>query len=167
MGHLLLYNLRRVYKCYEQHGIQYIEFIGDGDSSVYPTLIFSLPWGFAIKKLKCANHTVKCFSTALENLVNQNPNYKGKGKLTEAICKKLTKGARSAIIMRSKESDKQHAIFSGGSRLLKRWVPFSKGKVLDSSKSLEEFEKAYHAIYMHPHLPKYNYSHCSCNKNAL
>ena len=41
-------------KCYEQHGVRYIEFIGDGDSSVYPTLISSLPWGFAIKKLECA-----------------------------------------------------------------------------------------------------------------
>ena len=36
-------------KCYEQHGLRYIEFIGDGDSSVYPTLISSLPWGFAVK----------------------------------------------------------------------------------------------------------------------
>ena len=97
-------------KCYEQHGVRYIEFIGDGDSSVYPTLISSLPWGFAIKKLECANHAVKCYRTALENLVNNNPNYKGKGKLTEAMRKKLTKAARSAIIMRSKESDKQHAV---------------------------------------------------------
>lgn len=32
----------------------YIEFIGDGDSSVYPTVISSLPWGFAIKKLECS-----------------------------------------------------------------------------------------------------------------
>ena len=30
-------------KCYEQHGVRYIEFIGDRDSSVYTTLISSLP----------------------------------------------------------------------------------------------------------------------------
>ena len=27
----------------------YIEFISDGDSSVYPTLISSLPWGLQLK----------------------------------------------------------------------------------------------------------------------
>ena len=98
-------------KCYEQHGVRYIEFIGDGDSLVYATLISSLPWGFAIKKLECANHAVKCFCTAFESLVNTNPSYKGKGKLTKAMRKRLTKAARSAIIMRSKENDKQAAVF--------------------------------------------------------
>ena len=34
----------------------------------------------------------------------------GKGKLTEAMRKRLTEAARSAIIMRSKESDKQTAL---------------------------------------------------------
>ena len=36
------------FNCEEQHGIWYIEFICDGDSSVYPTLIYSIPWGYAI-----------------------------------------------------------------------------------------------------------------------
>ena len=67
-----------------------------------------------IKKLECANHAVKCYHTALKNLVNNNLNYKGKGKLTEAMWTKLTKAGRSAIIilMRSKESDKQHAVLN-------------------------------------------------------
>ena len=38
----------------------YIEFIGDGDSSVYPTVISSLPWGFAIKKLECSEVFLYC-----------------------------------------------------------------------------------------------------------
>ena len=96
--------------CEEQHGVRYIEFIGDGDSSVYPTLISSIPWGYAIKKLECANHAVKCYRSALENLVHNNPAYKGKGKLTESMRKKLTKAARSAIIMRSQEEDRPRAI---------------------------------------------------------
>ena len=33
------------------HGVRYTQFIGDGDSSVYPTLLTSVPiWGHAIKK---------------------------------------------------------------------------------------------------------------------
>ena len=51
--------------CEQQHGIRYISFIGDGDISVYPTLISSIPWGYAITKIECANHCVKCYRTAL------------------------------------------------------------------------------------------------------
>ena len=56
-------------KCIEQHSVKYTKFIGNGDSSVYSTLISSVPWGYAIEKLECANHTVKCYCTALETLV--------------------------------------------------------------------------------------------------
>jgi len=66
-------------KCEEQHGVRYIEFIGDGDNSVYPTLISNLPWRYAIEKTECANHVIKCFRTHLENLVQNNPSYKGRG----------------------------------------------------------------------------------------
>ena len=60
--------------------------------------------------MECANHAVKCYRTALENLVHDKPSYKGKGKLTEAMRKKLTKAARGAIIMRSQETDKVQAV---------------------------------------------------------
>ena len=96
--------------CKEQHGVRYIEFIGDSDSSVYPTLISNIPWGNAIKKLECANDAVKCYRSALQNLVHNNPAYKGKGKLTESMKKKLTKAACSAIIVRSQEQDRPTAI---------------------------------------------------------
>ena len=77
---------------------------------MYPTLISSIPWGYAIKKLECANHAVKFYRSALENLVHNNPAYKVKGKLTESMRKKLTKAARSAIIMRSQEQGRPRAI---------------------------------------------------------
>lgn len=39
------------------HGVRYKRFVGDGDSSVYPTLIENvLGWGRYIEKLECANH---------------------------------------------------------------------------------------------------------------
>ena len=53
-------------QCEIQHGLRYISFIGDGDSSVYPTLISSVPWEYAITKIECANHCIKCYCTALE-----------------------------------------------------------------------------------------------------
>ena len=46
----------------------------------------------------------------MENLVKDKPYYKGKGKLTESMRKKLTKAARCAIKMRSKEENRNLAI---------------------------------------------------------
>ena len=84
------------------HGLRYTSFIGDGDSSVYPTLIQEVPnYGRAIKKLECANHACKCYRSSLEQLVQLNPRYKGKGGLTLQMRKKLTSAARCAIKMRS------------------------------------------------------------------
>ena len=75
--------------CEQRHGVRYISFIGDGDSSVYPTLLFNMPWGYAITKIECANHSVKCYRTHLEKIVQKNPTYKGRGKLTEAMRERL------------------------------------------------------------------------------
>ena len=93
------------------HGVRYMRFVGDGDSSVYPTLLLEVPvWGRYIKKLECANHACKCYRSSLEKLVQDNPQYKGKGGLTSQMRKKLTSAARCAIKMRSKEADKKKAI---------------------------------------------------------
>ena len=99
---------RGLQKCIEQHGVKYSKFIGDGDnSSVRYALVNSAPWCFAIEKIECTNHAVRCFSTHLETVVLDNPCYKGREKLTEAMRKRLTK---AAIVMRSKESERSSAI---------------------------------------------------------
>ena len=42
------------------HGVCYIRFIADGDSSVYPSLLQNVPvWEHATQKLEYANHTCK------------------------------------------------------------------------------------------------------------
>lgn len=93
------------------HGVRYTQFIGDGDSSVYPTLLQNVPgWGYAIKKIECANHTCKCYRGALEKLVQDNPSYKGSGRLTKKMRQKLVSAARCAIRMRSLETDAKEAL---------------------------------------------------------
>ena len=90
----------------KQHGLRYTNFIGDGDSSVHTTLISGVPgWGHAITKQECANHAVKCYRSALENLVKDKPHYKGRHKLTEGQRKRLASAVRCAIIMRSNDVD--------------------------------------------------------------
>ncbi len=88
-----------------------LKFIGDGNSSVYPTLLQNVPgWGHAIKKLECSNHTCKCYRGAPERLVQDNPSYKGSGRLTLKMRKRLVSSARAAIRMRSQESDVRTAL---------------------------------------------------------
>ena len=94
----------------QQHGVRYIKFIGDGDSSVHAQLISGVSgWGYAIQKQECANHAVKCFRSSLEKLVKDKPQYKGRGKLTEQMRKRLASSIRCAIINRSKIADRKKA----------------------------------------------------------
>ena len=59
------------------HGIRYNKFVGDGDSSVYPTLLSEVPiWGHDIKKIECANHSCICYRSSLEKLASDNSNYR-------------------------------------------------------------------------------------------
>lgn len=93
------------------HGVRYMRFVGDGDSSVYSTLIQNVPvWGRDIEKMECANHACKCYRAALEKVVQENPSYKGAGGLTQKMRQRLVGAARSAIKMRSKEPDRKKAI---------------------------------------------------------
>ena len=42
------------------HGLRYMSFIGDGDSSVHCDIRTKVPgWGRMVQKIKCANHSVK------------------------------------------------------------------------------------------------------------
>ena len=78
--------------------------------SVYSTLVTSVPvWGRDIQKIECANHCCKCYRGALERLVQDNPSYKGAGKLTKKMRQKLVSAARCAIKMRSKYQDRAKA----------------------------------------------------------
>ena len=95
----------------KMHGVRYTRFVGDGDSSVYPTLLQNVPgWGYAIKKIECVNHACKCYRSSLEKLVQEHPSYKGSGGLTLKMRKRSVSAARCAIRMRSMEHDKKKAL---------------------------------------------------------
>ena len=78
-------------KAERTHGVRYTRFVGDGDSSVFPTLRQNVSlWGPDIKKI---DHACK---SSLEKLAADNPSYKGKGGLTEKR-KRLTSAARCCL----------------------------------------------------------------------
>ena len=68
-------------------------------------------WGHAIRKVECANHTVKYYRGALEKLVAEKPGYRGEGSLwlMLAMRKCLIAAACCAVTMRSTELDAKRA----------------------------------------------------------
>ncbi len=86
------------------HGVRYMYLVGDGDSNTMPLLVSHGPhWCKEITKIECANHACKCLRSSLEKLVDNKPQYKGKGRLSKAKIVKITSGCRCAIRMRSRE----------------------------------------------------------------
>ena len=78
----------------------------DGDSSTLQDIMENVPvWGKHVKKLECANHACKCLRNNLEQLVNEKPQYKGKGKLSKVNRIRIVTAVRCAIKMRSEEKD--------------------------------------------------------------
>ena len=62
------------------HGVRYTRFIGDGDSSVYPTLLTSVPgWGQAIKKLSVQITHANAIEAHLRSLSRITPHIKAVG----------------------------------------------------------------------------------------
>ena len=88
------------------HGLRYLWMIGDGDSSVYHSVVTGVPsYGRDITKVECANHAVKCYRNRLEALCIDKPQYCGKHGLSQAMMKRITHGARCAIKMHSNTSN--------------------------------------------------------------
>ena len=90
----------------EMHGLRYLWLIGDGDSSVYHSVVTGVPsYGRDITKVECASHAVKCYRNRLEALCNEKSDYHGKHGLSPAMMKRITHGARCAIKMHSVTGD--------------------------------------------------------------
>lgn len=49
----------------EEHKLRYTTLIGDGDSSVYTSVITGVSYGYLVQKVECANHVVKCYTKKL------------------------------------------------------------------------------------------------------
>lgn len=47
------------------YGLRYTILIGEGDSSVYQSVLTGVSYGYIIKKVECANHAVKCYTNKL------------------------------------------------------------------------------------------------------
>ena len=90
----------------QMHGVRYLWFIGDGDSSVFHAVVTGVPsYGRHVQKVECANHAIKCYRNRLEELCKNHPEYRGRYGLSAVRMKRITHGARCAIKMHSTTGD--------------------------------------------------------------
>ena len=100
-----------------KYKLQYTKFIGDGNSSVYPSLITEvLQYGHAIRKVECQSCCQVLQECTGEASARKTP-LKHKGGITSMMRKCLTKVARCAIKIRSENSNclqalKLHVVMS-------------------------------------------------------
>lgn len=75
----------------EKFGVKYGNYIGDGDSKTFKAILDLNPYGddFQVVKSECISHVAKRMGTRLRN-VKKEHKLGGKGKLTDALIKKLS-----------------------------------------------------------------------------
>ncbi len=84
----------------EEIYVRYMSYIGDGDSTVEKAIRERLPYGRHVKKIDCANHLLKNFSSKLCKAAQANKEH---GKfLTNAKIQAMQTGACAAVKYRNK-----------------------------------------------------------------
>ena len=93
------------FKNADNYGLRYINFVGDGDSSVHARILQDVPiWGRFVQKVECANHATKCLRSSLEKLVVDKPHYNKMKLLGKGQRIRLVTAVRCAIKMRSESN---------------------------------------------------------------
>lgn len=81
------------------YGVKYKNYVGDGDSKTYKSVVEKKPFGdeFEIVKKECVGHVQKRMGTRLRNTKKKHKGLGGKGKLTYKLIGKLSKYYGKAI----------------------------------------------------------------------
>ncbi|XP_011343325.1 uncharacterized protein LOC105282795 isoform X4 [Ooceraea biroi] len=81
----------------EKYGVRYVNYIGDGDSKTFKSILDLNPYGddCTVIKSECVGHVEKRIGTRLRNIKKEKLG--GRGKLTDGVIVKLTKNYGLAI----------------------------------------------------------------------
>ncbi|EFN61450.1 hypothetical protein EAG_00479, partial [Camponotus floridanus] len=89
----------------EKYGVRYVNYVGDGDTKTFKAILDANPYeNTEIKKSECVGHVEKRMGSRLRN-IKKIAKLGGKGKLTDALIKKLTKYYGLAIRRNAKSKD--------------------------------------------------------------
>lgn len=82
----------------EMHGVKYLKFIADGDSSTFAKIKEKVPYGSSVRKVECTNHALKNYGKHLYKLKKDtNLSLAGRKLLTQNAIECLQKNAKRAI----------------------------------------------------------------------
>nr|CAH7733841.1 unnamed protein product [Callosobruchus chinensis] len=88
----------------QTHGLKYLKFIADGDSSVHAKIKREVSYGQSVMKIECVNHSVKNYGKALYTIKGDTRvNVAGRKMLTAEKIKSLQAAAMKAIYVNAKE----------------------------------------------------------------
>jgi len=89
------------------HGVRYLKFVGDGDSSVYAKIQEKVLYGKQVRKMECTNHALKNYGKHLRKTkADTSVNLEGRKLLTEKKIKLLVKRAKCSIYEHAKKQSK-------------------------------------------------------------
>nr|XP_022904792.1 uncharacterized protein LOC111416906 isoform X2 [Onthophagus taurus] len=95
------------------HGVKYLKFVADGDSSVFYRIQQTVSYGGQVEKLECVNHAIKNYGKSLYKIkADTSINIQGRKYLTKPIITELQKGAYKAIKKYSGDVNKMKAEIS-------------------------------------------------------
>lgn len=88
------------------HGLRYLKFVGDGDSSVFAKIRDNVVYGGSVKKIECTNHALKNYGKRLRNIkADKAIKIEGRKLLTIKKIQMLTKRAKCSIYEHSKNGN--------------------------------------------------------------
>lgn len=101
------------FSCSEaMHGVRYLQFIADGDSSCFAKIKENVPYGHKVRKIECTNHALKNFGKNLRKIKSDTHiNLNGRKLLTLQKIKLLTKRAKCTIYEHAKKEERDLATF--------------------------------------------------------
>ncbi|XP_011871660.1 PREDICTED: uncharacterized protein LOC105564118, partial [Vollenhovia emeryi] len=89
----------------EKFGVRYTNYVGDGDTKTFKSILDAKPYkDIAVMKSECVGHVEKQMGSRFRN-VKKTAKLGGKGKLTDALIKKLTKYYGLAIRRNANSKD--------------------------------------------------------------
>lgn len=90
----------------EMHSVRYLQFIADGDSSVYANIKQKVPYVESVSKIECTNHALKNYGKNLRKIKSDTTiDLKGRKLLSQKKILALTKRAKCSIYEHSKKEN--------------------------------------------------------------
>lgn len=82
----------------ELHGVRYLKYVGDGDSSVMARIKQKCSYGYRVQKVPCKNHLIRCYTNGLYSIaLNCALKFPEARKMLRGKIDQLVKAAHCAI----------------------------------------------------------------------